>query len=633
MSLRWPAYCMLAAFSWASVAHADNNLVLEVLSPGANSDVFSNYKGIDKDKIYINADLFWSAESDEALWQLEATDLGLDGRAVNFQWQSSNDVGFVASYKEVAQQGNSSGLTPYRGAENLVLPVSWVPGATTSGFDTSEMISGFDQDSLRRMLSISADKRYNRAFKLKAAVDFVERTGSRLTGAAIYSNAANPQAVLLPEPIDHSTLSADITAELDLGRLALTTSASMIQFRNDNDQLTWQNPFINGLGTRVDYPAGIGGLATEPEYDQYALSMSSSYRLRPDIQLVLTGAASRTEQDQTLADYSVNPLLSVVRQAPLSSLDGRLETSRLNFFVLTRPFARASLNFRYRFKARENTASRLAWNSVIGDATDQPDIRFSLFNRPLEKEVDIYALEGGYRLTGGQRIKVVYRMEDTYRNYASVKDTKLESWVMELRSPGTGEMQHRVSAQLDDHRGTTYEWSRSFFQTLTTSMINQTPDDQRWSNHPLLRQYHLANHEDVTIKWHTGWQPSPRWQLDLDARAKDVTFDKSELGLTDTRQQSVQLNVAYHNKNYQAWGWASFDQDQREQTGRDFSGGIQKPANRMTAPLPQGSDPARNYDIDQDTVAVTLGFGMSLQFSDQIKARYRVFRGFSQRRK
>ncbi|MBT4162149.1 MAG: MtrB/PioB family outer membrane beta-barrel protein [Gammaproteobacteria bacterium] len=617
--MRMRLFLLLAWILVPSLVLGEGDITIGSVYTSDDTFRFGQYNSLYEQGAHVNGSVKWRSEVVDRHWQLEARDLGLRNREVSFRLQAANSFDFSVGYSESAARGNDTGLTPYVGSAELRLPLSWQPAVNVPGFDLTQATRDFDQDIQRKQLNIVLGKRFNPGLAVSGTIEFMERVGTRLTGAAIYTNAANPQAVLIPEPVDQDTLRIEMEADLDFKDLALQATTTLVRFSNHEDLVTWQNPYQSGLGSSVDYPAGTGGIATEPDYDQTALSLNASWRLMPRIQFVLGGAVSRTEQDDDLPPYTVNPMLAVNQSRPLTSLDGRLETRHLNLFVLTRPFRRAALNFRYRYRARENTASRFAWNAVIGDGLDQPSSRFALFNRPLEKETDSYTLEASYRLPGGQRLKASYVFEESYRNFAAVEDTELDSWRFTLSSARQGPLQHRVQVRLDDHAGSTYEWSRPFFQMTAVELVSQVPDDQRWSNHPLLRQYHLANFEKVSIDWRTRWLPGKNWQLELTASSQEVEFDKSELGLTDAASHRAGANLSYSGgEKYQAWAWLAWDRSDRDQTGRDFSGGIEKPANRNVLPLPQGSDPTRDYTVGQDTAAISAGIGMSIRLSEKL---------------
>ena len=98
---------------------------------------------------------------------------------------------------------------------------------------------------------------------------------------------------------EHSATVAALLArstEVDLGltyagqRLQLDGQLYYSDFDNDEELLTWQNPY-NAFGDRVAYAEGIGGLALAPESDRVG-------RAELVLDLDLVGhAAHRTHTD------------------------------------------------------------------------------------------------------------------------------------------------------------------------------------------------------------------------------------------------------------------------------------------------------------------------------------------------
>jgi hypothetical protein len=189
---------------------------------------------------------------------------------------------------------------------------------------------------------------------------------------------------------------------------------------------------------------------------------------------------------------------------------------------------------------------------------------------------------------------------------------------IKVNLPRTEQLGQRFEMSVSNLAGSTYEWSQSFFQQQTVALINQIPDDQRWTNHPLLRQYHLANQEKISAKWSTSWFPNEAWMLQGNLSSYLVNFDKSELGLTDVLTSNLNLNLHYMgSETYSSWVWIDYTADERTQWGRDFRGGLQKPANQIFPPLAQGSDPTRNYEVEQGGDSISVGFGTKWQVSDR----------------
>ncbi len=617
-----PICCL--AFICNGFAEPENHLDVSLIGVSDDSFTFGQYNGLYEQGAHLDAGFHWSPVN--ANWTLSGKHLGLDNRELQFHFPDPGRLNITVSYNEIYRRSNDSGVTPFSGSSTQSLPVVWTPAVRATGFNPALITSDVDPATRRRILTADIDVRLSETFGLGSTVKFTERQGDRLTAGAVYSDAANPLGVALIAPIDESVTEAELRAQFEFGKLSLQIAPRFIWFKNQEEGLAWQNPYATGSDSRIDYPAGFGSLSTAPDYEHRGLSVTGTYRWQPKFLLVLTSAESVTEQEDDLSDYTINPLLNVSSQLPVSALDGELQTRRWTLGLRTRPFARTTVNVTYLFRERDNTASSYAWLRVPGDGADQLDSRFALTNRSLKQNIDRFTVEGAYRLRNRTRLTLGYENEQQYRNHAAVTDTELETWSFSANSPITPTFSAAMTASYANKAGSTYEWSRSFFQTLSSELIEVIPDDQRWLNHPLLRQYHLANHEDVTIEWRANWSINPEWQAQVSATFRDVDFDRSELGLTGSRRHQLHfsLNHEFAQARGTAWFWADASRQDRDQRGRDFGGGIQKPANRVSPPLPQASDPARDYEtrLRTDMLSVGLGFNWNLADSMTLELQY-----------
>ena len=98
-----------------------------------------------------------------------------------------------------------------------------------------------------------------------------------------------------------------------------------------------------------------------------------------------------------------------------------------------------------------------------------------------------------------------------------------------------------------------------------------------------------------------------------------VDYDKTELGLTDEELQRYVITATWlAGRDLTFTGWFSYDRYESEQSGRSFRGGAEKNAFATTPPLPQASDPTRNWDIDAEDSALTLGFNGEWQVDENL---------------
>jgi MtrB/PioB family decaheme-associated outer membrane protein len=587
-----------------------------------NNFAFGKYNGMTDDDVFVDGDLIWIVDDENGNWSfsVDAADLGLDSRDLTLALRTAGNLKVVADYSETPLNRNDTGLTPFTGEAALTLPATWVSGVNTSDFSPVQITNSLDNKVIRKELSLDINKLFSMGFEVGARFGFEEKSGTMVKGMAVYSNAANPQAVLLPAPVDEEVTEFELRLGYSNDRLTLAARYFLEKFEDEHPLVTWENPYTSGLGPNVDYPAGIGGYANAPDYDYTGYTIAAGYRITDNIRVTVDGMKSESEQQESLQGYTANPnpLLSITTGLPVTMLDASLDVSKLNVGVMTR-WDRLTVNLRYRFDERDNTASQYAWQYVRGDGFDQPSADYALFNRPLDHETDLYSVEAIYRFPNRARMVLGYDYEEEFRNFAAVSNTEKETTTFKFFLPRTEKLHNRLEMLVSDLSGSTYEWSRSFFQTLSINLINQVRDDVRWTNHPLLRQYHIANQERTRFDWNTSYFPNESWVVQFSAMDDSVDFDKSELGLLEAETTTGNLSISYvGSETYNSWIWVNYTTGTRLSMGRDFNGSLEKPANQIYPPLAEGSDPTRNYQITQDDNSLSVGIGTEWDVSDAI---------------
>lgn len=557
--------------------------------------------------------------------QMDATHLGLGTRALTLQLDRTGAFELEINYDESVFNDAHDGSTPYAGTGTLLLPASWQPGILASSFDQGAFTENLYTGNRRRNLEVSLVQELSDNLRTALTVAVHSRKGTRLQGSAIYFNAANPQAAMLPMPIDETSIMIEWEAGFRSGAYDGQVSWRYTDFDNHVRSLRWQNPYSSGLGAAVDHPAGFGELASDPGFRQHLLHLGANYSLNHMIRFSLDTAWSRTRQTDRLLGYTTNPALSVPQAPPVFKMDEPLTTRSLTMLAYLQPRADLDVDVRYEFEDRDNEADRLPWRYVRGDGRDQPAAQFAVFNTPLNFERERLAITSRLRLPSRSRLSLTYGIERRFRNYAAVEDTEEERFHTAFRFSLGPEVRHRLEAEYRNRAGSTYEWSRSFFQRLAVPLINLVPDDQRWSEHPELRQFHLANREVREFRYQGTWQTAESWQLQWQFDGELANFDKSNLGLRNEDSGGGNLALSWFpGDRLSVSTHLDHRRHKRDQRGRAFSGGLQKPANQVTGPLSQGSDPARNYDIQETSDITGLGVDLNwtLKESLQLDAAY-----------
>jgi len=275
---------------------------------------FGKYNGLQDDGAVLIGNFDWGTTEGDSRWHLTGSDLGLDTRSGRAEWNDSRWKVFL-ELESTKQVQNDGGRTPYRGGDTLRLPADWVSAVTTSGFTgLDSSLRGVDQELERDRYSLGVDARINEAWSISSSLSYEQKDGTQDMGAAIYSNAADGNAAILPQQIDYETTEFDLALNYAGDNLVLSGTAYYSDFDNGDDLLSWQNPYSSG-GPSVRYPNGFGGMGQAPDNEYYRLRLMGTYIVTPTLRLQVDGSYGHREQDQNLAKYTINPNLSVTRTA------------------------------------------------------------------------------------------------------------------------------------------------------------------------------------------------------------------------------------------------------------------------------------------------------------------------------
>ena len=201
----------------------------------------------------------------------------------------------------------------------------------------------------------------------------------------------------------------------------------------------------------------------------------------------------------------------------------------------------------------------------------------------------------------------------------SVGETETDTYRLVVRATPAAALSSRLSWSFADRKADDYQFDESFFTRRTLEFINQTPEDQRFDNHPALSQYHLANAETDEVKLDLGYSGFERWYLAADVKWRDINYDQSIFGLIEAESWHYGLDVQYSPDDaLSLFGYLNYTRYEPDSAGRSFAGGAEKVATDTVPPLAQGSDPTRDWSVDVEDQAVTLGGGVRWDYSENL---------------
>ena len=390
-------------------------------------------------------------------------------------------------------------------------------------------------------------------------------------------------------------------------KLHLDGRLSYSDFDNRDEVLTWQNPY-SSFGPSVRYPAGEGGLGLAPDNQITSGRLTAQYLFSATTRLQFDGSYAVTSQDENFLDYTVNPALQVSVPVPLNDLNGEVATGIANAKLLLRPLPKLNLEFRYKGMDRDYDAPRTGYQYVPGDGGSQSRSALTVYNTRHDYRSQSLGVEASYRLPLHSKLRFEYDFENIQRENAAVEETDESRIRLGYRMRPWNNFSANIELAYADRAADTYQWAQSYYALLDTELINATPDKQRYQNHPQMSQFYLSNRERLEGKLDLTYLPTLDWSLNLNLLLRDEDYDKTELGLTDTGWQRLQLSASYAASAQLSLSiYAGYDEYEAGQSSRAFRGGQEKNAFEVTTPLPQASDPGRNWDIDSEDASITLG--------------------------
>lgn len=584
-----------------------------------DNHMFGQYNGLNEDDPTFIGNLQWQNFTGESYWQASVSDVGLDTREGRVVWGRAGSLRIEAGFDSQQQVRNNTGATPFRGDDNQRLPDNWVAGSSTSDWAAlDESLRQFDRELERDELSLAIDFTLSDNWSITSNLSYEEKEGDGDVAGAIYNDASQGSAVLLKSPVDYSTTEFDLGLAYSGERLHLGGELNYSDFDNDDDVLIWQNPY-SGRGA-VGYPNGIGGLGVAPDNEQIGGRLTGHYIFSSKTRLQFDGSYAVTSQDQDFLDYSVNPALEVYEPVPASDYDGEVATGTVNTRLLLRPLPKLKAELYYKLRDRDYDADRNGYRYIRGDSGDQPDSKFTVYNTNHDLTSQTAGVELSYRMPLRGRLSFEYAYEDIERRNAAVEETEEDRYTLGYRIQPWSNFSARLELLYGDRAADTYEWDQNYYALLDAELINATPDNQRYINHPELSQYYLSNRERWQGKVDLSYLPGEHWNLNLNLQYRDDDYDESNLGLTEVEWQRAHFSLSYAASDTLAvTAYAGYDGYEGDQANRAFRGGQEKNAFEIYPPLPQASDPQQNWDIETTDTSYTLGTSLQWRPAEDLE--------------
>lgn len=603
-----PLAVLLAALSAPASAQFSGSVETSGGQLDSNAWRFGNFAGVNEQGFVPFLDFSLQAlpaadSGATAYWRMEGQRLGLETGRFALEAGEQGRQRLRLHYRRLSSYQFDDARTPVRGAGSatLSLPASWqATGPTTTGMtNLDESLVDVNLWQRRHSLKLDYQRLLHPAWTLQTEFRQDRVNGTRVLGAVTGATGGNARAALLPAPVDYDTRMASIGFAYASTNLHWHISWQGSVFANGAPALSWPTLYSQHAqwAAGSGFPAGRNQLALEPDNHAQQLSTGGSLILSPTQRLQLDASVGSQRQNAAFLPYTVNTALLPVLDAPHDTLQGRIDTARLDLRLHSRLSPRLNLVSRLGYRDRDNRTPIAAFQRVRGDAVVQQPSADARLNRPYGLREARAAVDASYRLNTRLRLESGLEQLHTERSYSEIINMREATAKLGLRSSVgnsvalVGEYRHQ-RRRSDDYIG-----NRPYLETHVPGSVGT----DAFENHPLLRKYYLSERDRDQARLQTNWQALSALSLGAALAWSRDDYPDGFLGLNHSTLQSATLDFNYAaGGDLRINGFWNRDQYRNAQSGRAFRGNV--PADAW--------NPERNWQLTATDRFDTWGIGL-----------------------
>jgi MtrB/PioB family decaheme-associated outer membrane protein len=312
----------------------------------------------------------------------------------------------------------------------------------------------------------------------------------------------------VPEPIDYETDNFDASLSFTGKKAQFAFNYNLSVFRDNNDALTFQNPFASSSwAAAASFPDGFGSLALPPDNEAHSFTFVGRYLLTNRTSATANVTYSRMTQDDQFLPYTINPGLTVTIPTPLDSLDGEINTITANLGISSKLTPKLTVNTSYRYENRDNNTPQELFFVLRGDVEDQnTDIAGSRarFNLPYSREQHRFQTEATYSLSNRTRLSAGYEYEQFERDFTERRTTREHKAHAKLSSSFSQSASGWVGVNYSMRDGSEYIGNVPFVASRTPERVGPDPASA-FENHPLVRKFYIADRDQIRVNGAFTW--------------------------------------------------------------------------------------------------------------------------------
>jgi MtrB/PioB family decaheme-associated outer membrane protein len=522
--------------AWRALTEVSSQVEAGVGYVSDDSFRHGRYTGLHEEGAFgiLNLDIrrrdAWDAET-ARFWSLRGENLGLDSRYLRFDQGRQGNYSIFLEYDQLPHFRISPAFTPFEGVGGTQLTLPEGGGRAT----LDQHLRAVDIDHERRRFRVGGSKLFGTRWEFRTSFAHETKEGTKVTGINMSDHWANPQAVLLPEPIDHVTnrFGATVAYKGDRGQAEVGYHLSL--FENQNRFFTVQNPHA------ATWPTDALQWAQAPDNEFHQVRAAAGYNLTRNTRVFVDGAVGRMYQDEEFLSDQGLPTHNGILQ---SSLAGMIDTTVINAGVSSRPLPRLNLTADYRYDERDNRTPEMEFE---GKST-----------RPFNFEEHRARVAADYRLLDRTNLMLRYQRSEIDRTFVEREETDENTYEARLRTAFGARLAGGLQYAQSNRRGST------FIGPETRELPFHNPD---------LRQFAYADRDRERLGAFLNYMPTERLTFGFSASRIEDDYKRSELGLTDAEITVYSVDAAFLPRpNLSTYAFFTYEDSKAEQVGETFGG-------------------------------------------------------------
>ena len=475
-------------------------------------------------------------------YDLSVEDLGLDSRSIDIEGGRQGRYKAFFRYDEINHAISDSIMTPYigNGSDTLTLPAGWITGDTTSGMtNLAASLQNHDIELKRKRMDLGFSFIQKSSWKYDLKYRHETREGTkRSAGGFFYINS---NAAQLIEPVDYVTDEIDASASYIGERWQATLAYYGSFFSNENNSLTWDNPFTPLTG------ADTGQRALAPDNLFHQLILSAGYQISDKTRLSGDISIGRMIQDEDFLPATINSSL-VVPALPQSSADAEIATMTADIRVISALSDKLRLNASYNYSDHDNQTPQLQYPWVHYDSFG-PALNA---NQPYSFTRQETRLGGDYRFSRATKLSAGLDLDNIERTLQEVENTtEITGW-------------GKVIVRGKDFMDMTFKVAQ------TERIITNYQPDITPSQNPLLRKYNMADKSRSTAGVTVNAMLSETFSVGGGIDYANDDYSESTLGLIDASEINLNADAsAILTENSSFHAFISQERIESSQNGSD----------------------------------------------------------------